>query len=117
MPPAVCQTLAYDQGSEMAEHARLTEKTGIAVYFCNPHSPWQRAGCENTNGLLRQYLPKGMDLSDLTQKRLDSIARSLNTRPRAVLNYRTPNEVWHLMINGLSFDQATHQPIIQALHL
>lgn len=98
------KTLAYDQGSEMAEHARLTEQLGIAVYFCDPHSPWQRAGCENLNGLLRQYLPKGMDMAGLTQTELDWIANQLNGRPRKTLNFATPNEVWRAMLNGKSFE-------------
>ena len=100
------QTLTYDQGSEMAEHARLTQHLGIEVYFCDPHSPWQRAGCENINGLLRQYLPKGMDMREVTQSELDWIARQLNDRPRKTLNWATPNEVWRAMLDGQSFDQA-----------
>jgi IS30 family transposase len=100
------KTLAYDQGSEMAEHARLTERLGIEVYFCDPHSPWQRAGCENLNGLLRQYLPKGMDMRELTQAQLDRIAGQLNNRPRKTLNWACPNEVWRAMLAGKSFDQA-----------
>ena len=105
--PASCRrTLTYDQGSEMAEHARLTEQLGIEVYFCDPHSPWQRAGCENINGLLRQYLPKGMDMREVTQYELERIARQLNDRPRKTLNWASPNEVWRAMLNGKSLDQA-----------
>lgn len=104
--PSLRKTLAYDQGTEMADHARLTDKIGIAVYFCDPHSPWQRAGCENTNGLLRQYLPKGMDFAPLTQTRLDQIAWQMNARPRKTLNWATPEEVWQAILNNQSVGQA-----------
>ena len=93
------KTLTYDQGKEMSRHKDLTAATGVAVYFADPHSPWQRGSNENTNGLLRQYLPKGTDLSGLTQADLDTIARRLNTRPRKLHGFRSPIEVYaeHLL--------------------
>ena len=104
--PHLRKTLTYDQGSEMAEHERLTKKLDIQVYFCDPHSPWQRAGCENTNGLLRDYLPKGMDFADVTQAELDHIAFEMNERPRKTLNWYTPNEVWRKLLQGKTFEEA-----------
>ena len=88
------QSLTYDQGKEMSRHAELVANTGVRVYFCDPHSPWQRGTCESTNGLLRQYLPKGNDLSVYTQEELDAIADSMNNRPRATHNWRTSVEVF-----------------------
>ena len=88
------KTMTYDQGKEMSRHKDLTAATGVAVYFADPHSPWQRGSNENTNGLLRQYLPKGTDLSGLTQDDLDTIARRLNTRPRKLHGFRSPIEVY-----------------------
>jgi len=94
LPEALRQTLTYDRGAEMAEHEALARALHIRVYFADPHSPWQRGTAENTNGLLRQYLPKGTDLSGLTQRDLNRIATRLNTRPRRVLGYATPQEVF-----------------------
>lgn len=100
IPSELRKTLTYDQGREMSKHAQLTERTGVAVYFCDPHSPWQRGLNENTNGLLRQYLPKGSDLSVYSQEQLDEIAWSLNTRPRKSLGFRSPVEVYNeLLLN------------------
>jgi IS30 family transposase len=90
LPEAMMDTLTWDRGTEMADHKKFTIATDVAVYFCDPKSPWQRGTSENTNRLLRQYLPKGTDLSAHSQKDLDVIALKLNTRPRKTLAYRTP---------------------------
>ena len=96
------QSLTYDQGKEMARHAELTAQTGVKVYFCDPHSPWQRGSCENTNGLLRQYLPKGTDLSVCSQQQLDEIAERLNQRPRTIHGYFPPISVYRAMLERLN---------------
>ena len=90
LPHGLMKSLTWDRGSELAAHRAFTVATNVAVYFCDPQSPWQRGSKENTNGLLRQYLPHGADLSGYSQARLDAIALRLNTRPRSTLAYRTP---------------------------
>ncbi len=94
LPAQLRRSITWDQGKEMAEHVRFTVDTGVKIYFCDPKSPWQRGSDENTNGLLRQYLPKSSDLSQCSQRELDAIARSLNTRPRQTLGWMTPSRAF-----------------------
>ncbi len=92
LPRELYKSLTWDRGKEMADHQRFTLATDVKVYFCDPQSPWQRGSNENTNGLLRQYFPKGMDLSDVSQAKLNAVARQLNERPRQTLQFETPAE-------------------------
>jgi len=92
LPRELYKSLTWDRGKEMADHTRFSLDTDVKVYFCDPQSPWQRGSNENTNGLLRQYFPKGMDLSNVHQNRLNAVARRLNERPRETLQFRTPAE-------------------------
>jgi IS30 family transposase len=94
IPAPLRKSLTYDQGHEMAQHKKLAKSLSLKVYFADPHSPWQRGSNENTNGLLRQYLPKGTDLSVYSQRQLNQIAEEMNNRPRKVLDWLTPNEAW-----------------------
>jgi IS30 family transposase len=102
LPAQLRRSLTWDQGSEMSEHRRFSVETGVDVYFCDPQSPWQRGSNENTNGLLRQYFPKGQSLEGVTQQRLDKVAAKLNRRPRKTLGFRTPAEKLTELIDGLS---------------
>ena len=98
VPEPMRKSLTYDQGKEMSEHKQLSKRTGVAVFFADPPSPWQRGSNENTNGLLRQYLPKGTDLSGFTQDDLNAFAWQMNNRPRKIHGFRTPLQVYNEML-------------------
>ncbi|WP_406408880.1 IS30 family transposase [Streptomyces sp. NBC_01643] len=100
IPPQLRRTLTWDRGREMAEHQAITAETGMPISLCKPRSPWQRGTNENTNRLLRQYLPKGADLRTFSQADLDAIAHELNHRPRKTHDYRTPAELYAGLLNS-----------------
>ena len=102
LPPSLRRTLTWDRGRELAAHRDFTLATEVAVYFCDPHSPWQRGSNENTNGLLRQYLPRGTDLSQYSQAALNRIAKELNERPRKTLGFRTPADMLRSIVASTS---------------
>jgi IS30 family transposase len=108
LPAQLRRSLTWDQGSEMSEHRRFSVESGVEVYFCDPQSPWQRGSNENTNGLLRQYFPKGESLTGVSQQRLDEVADKLNRRPRKTLGFATPAEKLAELIDGLEQAGAEH---------
>ncbi len=107
LPEQLRQSLTWDQGAEMSQHARLKIDTGLHVYFCDPHSPWQRGTNENTNGLLRGYCPKGADLSAHSTDALEAVALALNARPRKTLGWKTPAEAFDEALRSAHTSVAT----------
>lgn len=108
IPESLRKTMTYDQGSEMALHQSLSRRLRMDIFFCDPHSPWQRGSNENANGLIREYLPKGMDLSHVSHQKLASIEHSLNHRPRKILGFKSPHEVFSELSSDLIAGVALH---------
>lgn len=108
LPALMRRSLTYDRGTEMACHPELARRLKIDIWFCDPHAPWQRGSNENTNGLLRQFLPKGADLSLYSQRDLDHIAKLMNQRPRKTLNWKTPEEAFAEEIKAFTANDAVH---------
>ena len=102
LPEQLRRSLTWDRGKEMGEHVAFSIDTGVTVYFCDPHSPWQRGSNENTNGLLRQYFPKGTDLSAYDQAELDAVANELNGRPRQTLGWMKPSEAFARLVASVT---------------
>jgi IS30 family transposase len=100
LPEQLSKSLTWDQGAEMAQHAQLRIDTGLDIYFCDPRSPWQRGTNENTNGLLRQYFPKGTDMNRYRERELDAVAATLNARPRKTLGWKTPAEALDALLSA-----------------
>ena len=102
LPAQLWQSLTWDRGKELSDHARFTIETGVRVFFANPHSPWQRGTNENTNGLLRQYFPKGTDLTRWSELEIQAVAQTLNNRPRKTLGWKTPAETLNKYLQSVS---------------
>ena len=98
MPDELRKTFTYDQGKEMSEHQQFTIDTGMQVFFAHPGSPWERGTNENTNGLIRQYFPKGTDFAQISEDEIKMVQRKLNGRPRKVLNFYKPDEVFNKLV-------------------
>jgi IS30 family transposase len=108
VPESLRKTMTYDQGTEMALHETLSRRLRMDIYFCDPHSPWQRGTNENANGLIREYLPKGMDLSDVSHQQLTAIENLLNHRPRKILGFKSPHEVFSELTADIVSGVALH---------